>query len=291
MITAEQVLSSSKDLPSLPHVVAKLSMLLRDEGASAGDFEKVVRPDPALTANLLRVANSPFFGARRQITSVRQAITYLGLERVFELAAGSAFRRVLPPRIPGYDVESTAFFAHCVAVAIMAEALATEAKLRLPEMTFTAGLLHDIGKLAIGTHLIEHAPSMLAALGEKQISFVDAERQIIGTDHNEVGTLVGEKWDLPSPVNRVVRWHHDPDSVADEPDHELIDLVHVADALAHSMGFGADMGGLSRHISEHSLRRIGLGVQQLEHVASETLGEIIDLASAFSNQGDQTAKW
>lgn len=287
MMTASQIVSSAKDLPSLPVVVAKLASLLRDEGASSADFEKVVRPDPALTANLLRVANSPYFGARRQITSVRQAITYLGVERVFELAAGSAFRKVLPSRIPGYDVESTAFFAHCIAVATLAERLATASHLKLPDMTFTAGLLHDIGKLAIGTFLLERAPLLVEALADQKLTFVDAERSLIGTDHNEVGTLVAEKWDLPLAVHRVVRWHHAPDEVATDPDSALIDLVHIADAMAHSMGFGADVGGLARRISDGALQRLHLKVRQLETVAGETLAEITDVAGAFVEQGQQ----
>ena len=119
MKTARDVIRETQGMPTLNVVVTELASLMRSDTANVKDFEKVIKPDPALTANLLRLANSAFFGLRRKVESVRQAISLLGTKRLFELATSASFQRVLPPKIPGYGIDSRAFYTHCIAVAVI----------------------------------------------------------------------------------------------------------------------------------------------------------------------------
>ena len=277
MIAVTDILARVETLPTLPTSVARLASLLGDERAGAADFEAVIRPDPALTANLLRLANSAAFGCRREIASVGQAVALLGLKRVFEAAAGVAFARVLPPSLPGYGVNAAAFWRHSIAVAVIAERLAIEVEGRAPGLCFTAGLLHDIGKLAISSFLLEESARLKARLGEGPVPFFSVEQELLGTDHAALGQTMLERWQLPAPLAEAAGRHHQPAVAAEAPAEPLVDLVHAADCLAHALGFGADVGELRREVAPAVGQRLGLRHARLEKVASEVLEPISEL--------------
>ncbi len=278
MIAPEMILSRVKQLPTLSASVVRLAELARDDRSGAADFEKVIRPDPALTANLLRIVNSAYFGLRSRAESVRQAVTLLGLRRTSEVAAAAALAPVIPRRLPGYEVEAPVFWLHSVAVAVLSERLAGELGVKRPDLTFTAGLLHDIGKLAIGAFVEGASAEILARVRGGGLAFVSAEREVLGVDHTEVGAKVAEAWRLPPAVADVARWHHSPGEAPAGEDRILVDLVHAADALSHSLGLGTDVGEMSRTVDLGAEARLGIRARRLERVASESLDEIRDLA-------------
>ena len=284
MIAPALVLSRVKELPALSATALRLAELARDDRSGAADFERVVRPDPALTANLLRVANSAYFGLRCRAESVRQAVTVLGVKRVSEVAAAVALAPVIPSRLPGYELEASAFWLHSVAVAVLAERLSLQLGLRCPEQTFTAGLLHDIGKLAIGAFVADDAPSILIRT-RGGLPFVAAEQAVLGVDHGQVGGLMAEAWSLPSAAAAAARWHHAPGAAPEGAPQALIDLVHVADGLAHTLGLGADAGELARGVDAGVEDRLGFRVRDLEQTAGKSLDEIRELASLFAPGG------
>jgi HD-like signal output (HDOD) protein len=236
-----RIIERSKALPTAPTVVAALASLLKDENARAQDFEQVIRPDPALSANLLRLANSAYFGGGRRISTVRQAVAFIGTERIFELAASAWFCKALPERIPGYDVSAKSLWIHSVAVGVLCEKLAETCRLHPPDMAFTAGLLHDIGKLVIGTLLVDKLDVLLLDMHSNNQSFIEAERRALGTDHAEVGQMLCDIWNLPTAIGWAAGLHHLPSDAPMDADQSLIDLIHVADGLAHSLGFGYDL--------------------------------------------------
>lgn len=280
MMPVLQLLSRLRNLPTLPAAVTQLSRLLADENSSAADFEAVIKPDPALTANLLRLGNSAYFGRRTEISSVRQAVTALGLRRVFELAAGAGFARAVPAYLPGYRLPAADFWRHSAAVAVLAERLARRIGLTKLDFVFTAGLLHDIGKLVIGSFLEEGFAEIRPLLDGNSHTFLDAERTILQTDHTVIGELLGRHWQLPETIVQTVRWHHEPEC-SDAPVRQLNDLVHMANALAHSLGYGCDTGELSRREDPQAGRRLGLQVRVLEAVAAESAGAIEEICGSF----------
>jgi putative nucleotidyltransferase with HDIG domain len=281
VIDKNAIAAKVKSLPTIPGTVARLAALLGDESAGAGDFERVIKPDIAITGNLLRLANSAYFGHRQKITSVRQAIAMLGLPRVYELASSVTFARAVPDRIPGYEMAAEGFWTHCVAVAVLSERLAVELGLKAPLMTFTAGLLHDAGKLVIGSFLSEQAAQLATLLRESGLPLDEAERRILGVDHAEIGASVTEGWDLPEVITWAARHHHAPNDVPPGVDQLLVDLVHCADGLAHSLGLGADMAELSRKIEPVVVARLGVRARRLEHVASVSVDSIREMAEMF----------
>jgi putative nucleotidyltransferase with HDIG domain len=238
MIPAYVIVEGIESLPTLPESVARLSVLLQDDKATAADFERAVRTDPVITANLLRAANSVFSQGIEPTTSVSQAVARIGLRRVFEVAFGSAFRRTIPARIPGYGLTAPVFWLHCTATAVYAEALVRELNLPCSEMAFTAGLLHDVGKLVIGGFLEEMMPES----NWWTFGTAEEERRLLGSNHCDVGREIAIRWHLPLPVVHACRWHHEPAATPDDVDSDLMAVVHAADFLSTKAGFSGSSG-------------------------------------------------
>lgn len=280
MIPTERAVERIKKLPTLSVTTGRLATLIKDETSGAADFEKVIRPDLALTANLLRMANSAYFGLRCRAESVRQAITLLGLKRVFEAAASAAFAPVIPRQLPGYEMDAASFWLHGAAVAVLAERLAVELRCGTPDLLFTSGLLHDVGKLVVGAFVAEERGTILRRVREGQ-TFIGAEKEVLGLTHAELGARVAEAWNLPPAVAWAARWHHEPAAAPPEVDRNLVALVHAADALAHQLGFGADAGELAREVDPEAGVRLGLKARRLEVVASASLEDIHEMGNLF----------
>jgi putative nucleotidyltransferase with HDIG domain len=281
--TSASIVARAQNLPTISTTVAQLSRLIRDETATTADFENIIRLDPSLTANLLRLANSAYFGLRREVTSVKLAVTLLGLKRLFELVTSASFARLLPPRIPGYDMEATVFWRHSIAVAVLAEQLAHAMQVPAPNLLFTAGLLHDVGKLAIGNFLIDGRIAAQSRLAGEQDDLVEIERTLLGIDHQEVGEHLAAMWDLPDSVIWSARWHHAPSKAPAGVDRMLVDLVHVADGLSHSVWAGVEVTEVSRRVDNQALLRIGIRTNMLEKVRATAEEQINQLAGFCGN--------
>ncbi len=178
MIAPEAVLSRVRELPALSTALVRVQALVRDPRSSAADLEQAIRPDAALTANVLRIANSAYFGLRHPAATIRHAAALLGMKRLSEVAA-AALSPIIPARIPGYEMIAAEFWRHCVSVAVFAERIAGALSFQATDGLFTAALLHDIGKLAIATYFAG-ASSEILARTRAGVPLVDAERDDVG---------------------------------------------------------------------------------------------------------------
>jgi putative nucleotidyltransferase with HDIG domain len=278
VIAKSELLASIRKLPTFSTTVIRLSSVLNDPDASVGEFEAIILPDVALTANLLRIANSAFFALPRRIGSVREAITLLGINRVYELGAMAAVEAVVPERLPGYGIDAAAYWCHSVAVGVLSERLTRDKKLATPALTFTAGLMHDIGKLVISEYLAKVQAALQDEMIRRNRSLIESEREVLGVDHGEIGADIARSWNLPEEVALVAGAHHDPDGVNGGKGDIMVDLVHIADCLAHSLGFGTDIGELHRTLRVAAMERLELKAADLERVASRCIAEIEGLA-------------
>lgn len=283
MITEEQIAQQLGRLPTLPVSYYRVVQLADKESSSAADFEEAMRPDPALTANVLRLANSALFGMPRSIASIRHAVAMLGTRRVVQAALGAAMRKIVPDQLPGYGMNSGEYWRHSVAVAVYTTRLAQTRGHADPGLAFTAGLLHDIGKLMVGIFLADNIGEVLRKVNEEHNVFLTAEELVLGIDHCVVGGMVADRWQLPANIANVARYHHSPGDAPE--DGALVDMVHIGDCLAHSVGYGTDVGELSRRIDESAMVRLGLNSREVERIASEGLGEIDELASSLGQKG------
>lgn len=286
MITARGIVERIESLPPLSATVTRLKVLLQKEAEgghlTVEQLEKVIRYDPALTANLLRVANSAYYRGKYEITSARAAIVRLGTNGLFEMAMGLSLRRVLPPVLPGYALSASAFIRHAVAVGVLCERLGRETGKVERDAAFTLGLLHDIGKLVVSTYLDEQATRVEASLGDPGVSFEELEKSILDFDHGEVGLEIARQWRLSPGVGFAARWHHQPEGAPEGEARHIASVVHVADGLAHLLGYGLDVGGMHRRMQDTVPDALGLGVATIDRIVSDTLEPIDELSEALT---------
>jgi putative nucleotidyltransferase with HDIG domain len=245
MTSPTDLIGRIETIGTVPTSVAQIFSLISDPRAAASDFERVVRPDVGLTANLLRCANSVFYRASREITSVKDAINRMGLRRVFEIAASGSFANAIPPMLTGYGLTAEAYWEHSVAVAVLSDRIGRAAGFTYPDLAFTAGLLHDLGKVVVATFLS-------ATTNGPVLGLVSQEQELLGTDHTELGSLLAAKWNLPKEIAGAARWHHDPEGAPTATLRYLSTVVQVADGAAHTLtdardqSAPLDLGALER---------------------------------------------
>ncbi len=273
MLSPEIITRRIQSLGTLPMAVTKLLELMRNPDASLSDFEKVVRPDPALTANLLRVANSAAYRGTAPLTNVKDALGRLGMRGVFEVVTASSLRALMPARLAGYDVDGKTFWRHSVAVGVLSDRLARAASVSSPHVAFTAGLLHDVGKLVIGAYLGDEAGAGVR-FKHRRLTSVQAEREAFETDHAAVGKAIAEKWGLPSEIVGTTGFHHAPSEAPSASLRMLAATVHISDTLAHVDGFGVDGPTDALSIPSDLLGRLGIDRAKLDRVVRDALPEI-----------------
>ena len=266
--------------PSIPGSAVRLLELVDQADAPIDEIEEVLRLDPGLTANVLKLTNSAFFGLPAKVGSVKRAVMLLGLNKLKQLIMASCVNAVMDKDIPGYDLPAGELWRHSIAVSVAAEGLVRELNLDSGDDIFTAALLHDVGKLVLGQFIDEDYAALAAAAGNS-VSFEIAEKEVLGTDHAEVGARILEHWALPDALVHAVRWHHNPEKA--EEVHPSTDIVHVANMLCLMLGIGVGREGLQYQPSPVVTRRLGLKPFHLEKLASQTIQTMGDLADVFIN--------
>ncbi len=274
------ILAKVKSFPSMPGAAEKLLKLLDKPDTTAVQIEQILRYDPGLTANLLKLTNSVYFGLPCKVGSVSQAVVLLGWKKLIQLVMASCVNAIMGKPVPGYDLSAGELWRHSIAVSVAAEDLAKELKISAPENIFTAALLHDVGKLVLGSFVKEELEE-IEIEASRGISFEIAEHMVLGTNHAEIGAQILKNWSFPPELVNAVRWHHDPDS-AGKTD-TLIDIVHVANILCLMIGIGVGREGLCYKPSPLATKRLGLRTNDLEMVASRTLQYVDDLCNVFES--------
>ncbi|MCP4367537.1 MAG: HDOD domain-containing protein [Deltaproteobacteria bacterium] len=277
------IIAKVKAFPSLPGATTKLLSLLDDSNAAVAEIEEILRMDPGLTANVLKLSNSAYFGFPSEIGSVRKAIVLLGAKRLIQLVMTSCVNSVMNQSVPGYDLPPGEMWRHSIAVSVAAEGLIQELNAHESDEIFTASLLHDAGKLILG-EFVKDDIKKIEKIVSKDVSFEVAEQIALGTDHAEVGAKILENWGLPREIVSAVRWHHNPEA-ADETS-TLIDIVHVANVLCLMIGIGAGREGLQYRLSPEVTKRLGIKSAHLEKVASHTLDWVSDLTDVYETDQD-----
>jgi HD-like signal output (HDOD) protein len=280
-ISKETIAEKVKALPSPPAVIARLIALSNNDAATLADYENLVSVDAGLTASLLKLANSAAFGLPRKVQSLRQAVLLLGTARIVDIAVLASYRRMMPKRLVGYGIDAEAFWLHNAATGILSESIAE--MLHLPDIAsaFTAGLLHDTGKLVISTFLAEWADQISESLKSEKLTLFHAEHAMLGTDHAEVGEAVIRSWNLPELLALTTRYHHTPREVTDPSARALTGVVHVANVLAHSMGIGSDIGQLHRELDGEMVKELGLDSDMVERALCSSTFRVMELRDAL----------
>lgn len=264
-IVLDEALRKIHNLPSLPTVVVELLASLDQDDVNIDTLVQKIAQDQALAAKTLRLANSSFYGMARQITTIQEAITILGFGTVRSVATTAALIRTFTGGShTGFNFAP--FWRHAIAAAVCARELAPHLYLS-PDQAYTAGLLHDIGRLVLVTQFQPQYQATMTYRAEHDCHLLDAEHAVLGLDHAQVGQALTQHWKFPLTMQQALAEHHAPSSLGMQP---LSLVVMAADAIAHALDLSMDADDLVAPVPLGLWRRLGLDEKTLQQVFENT---------------------
>ncbi len=271
MMTRDEIIKKMQEMPALPSQALKIIEIAQQSDFDIDQLEKVIQQDPVIASNLLRIANSARFGGTEKVTSIRASLVRLGQKNLYELMITHHVSNVINVPVQGYGLPAGVLLKHSAGVASGAERLVvqTGGNTAMAETAFTVGLLHDLGKIILGTYLKIDATHTLEIAQQEQIPFDEAERQVMGIDHAEAGALLLELWEIPETITIPVRWHHAPHKCPEEFQY-LISIIHVADIISMIAGSGLGMDGLYYTLNPQSVQQLKLTQDIIERLILQT---------------------
>lgn len=270
-MNAETLIARTPNLQAPSPTVTRLLTLLNNPEADYDDITTTVGRDAVLSAKVLAVCNSAGYGLAQPVASIDQAVLYLGYGEIHRQVMALSFGGQIAAALPGYDMEAGALWRHSLVTALLAPRVLARAKVAGPDpsIAYTAGLVHDIGKLVIGQTLEAAARTEIRRrVEEDSIALREAERGVVGCDHAEIGATLLRSWRIPEIIVEAVADHHRPKTDGTGP---LAAVVHVADAIAHQSGAspGWESFAVVRH--EDAVSALGLAPAELELLALEAM--------------------
>lgn len=264
-VSIDEVVASIEELPSLPAVVMEVLDSLDKEEVNIYQITRKIMLDQALTAKILRFANSSFYKTQSRVTTIQQAINLIGISGVRNLVMGAVMKLSFPVcRCEGFDFQ--VFWRHSIAAAVCAKVLARHLQLN-QDYAYTAGLLHDIGRLVLVTRFTKQYEQTIAYRMANDCHILVAERAVMGLDHAAVGQMLAQHWEFSTGLQNAIAKHHEPDVAGGDL---AAAVVHAADAIAHALDFSGDEDDLVPPLSEAVWNALRLDDAQMQDVFRET---------------------
>jgi putative nucleotidyltransferase with HDIG domain len=278
MAIPHELLHGIERLDPLPVTAQRLVRALNDENAGPARIAEFIEYDPAVASSVLRLANSAAFGGSTRTTSVRDAVVRLGASRLLDIVLGDHLKQ-LKVQAPLYDLAENDLWVHSAAASLAVRALQRERpSAGIPDTASTAALVHDIGKLVMVRYMKADVATILAVRDERNITFVEAERDLFGCDHAEVGGVMAERWGFPEDIARAIRYHHQVPIPNPTP---TIDAVVVANLAAKAIGTGLGAEGMDLRLDEQFHRRLGLDFNGFSRVCIQTMTWLKELKAEY----------
>lgn len=265
MISIDQLKRLVQEVPPLPDIVVRLVAMCHDSSVAPREIVEVIKYDPSTTTKVLRLCNSPYFGLSRQVTSLQEAMVYIGTDALVNFVLAGCLSSYYREDNEGYGLTQGELWRHSVGAAICSQHVADLVDPELSGRAFTCGLLHDVGKMILNACVAEEFGNMLRMVEQDGKSFLDAEQERIGYTHPEAGAHIAEHWNLPAEIVDVLRYHHDP--LMSEEHKRLVSVVHIGNILCISFGIGIGSDGLAYRFHPGALQLLGLKVQSLFELA------------------------
>jgi len=256
--SVDQLILEAGKLPPIPQAAQKALALIRNPASSASELAVILATDQVLAAQVLRWANSAYYGMENQIATVKQAIVVLGLNLIQELIMTYSLSDQLNKPLPGYELEAGELWQHALGTAIGAKLISKQLNLKIDEEAYFAGLLCDVGKLVF-ERLLRETEINRSEWG--QYSFLDLERANFGIDHAMLGAEIARRWQLPENLVTAITYHHEPQAAENYP--LLVATIHVADVSMMILGIGIGIDGLRYPLEEEALKRLGITWEDL----------------------------
>ncbi|HAM71581.1 MAG TPA: hypothetical protein DCM86_08065, partial [Verrucomicrobiales bacterium] len=258
----------TKSLPPAPQVLPQLLKLLKQDDTDNAKVVKLVTFDPALTAKILQVCNSAAYSGGEPVADLNEALVRIGFGEVFKIVATVVGEQALGGSQRGYGIGKGELWEHSAVTAVAAQVIARKCGLD-DNQAFTAGLLHDVGKIVLADALESEYGRLIEETEFHHHSLLEAEKTVLGADHAEVGGRLLEKWKFPEALVAAVRWHHDPSKAGEHT--QLASVVSIANLTAGFTGHSFGHQAFAVHGRSEALAALGLEASALEHFMIQTL--------------------
>ncbi len=261
------IIKNTRSLPTLPGVIAKLASLAEDNKASVNEMARVVSSDQVLSAKVLRLVNSPFYGFSGRVSTISNALILLGVNVVKSLALSSSIFEMMEKTTVG-------LWEHSLGAGVAANIIARKLELPDIEEISTAALLHDIGKVIIKIKLESDYDHLIALIKEKDMSMLEAEKELLDADHAEIGEWLARSWFLPEKLIEPIAFHHEVELASTQPVKTAV--VHLADVMVKASGFGFSGDDYVPRIQAVAWKKLGLNEAMLEEIVRELEDKLVD---------------
>ncbi len=287
-ISQEELQKIVKSVPMLSASASQLLQLTSQADYDLVDVIHLVRNDANLTARVLKIVNSAAFGLINNITSVDRAVSYLGERIIVGIAIGDCAGKLFEKELSGYEAEGGDLWKHDLRTAMASREVVVQSGADIsPELAFTAGLLHDIGKALISDYLqgsVVDAIEMIST--EDDLDYLDAEEKLVGFDHTQAGYELAKEWQLPDELAEVILHHHEP-AKASEEFRPLVYAVHLGDNIAMMGGFGTGSDSMRYKLDQQYTDYIKIGPKSLATIMLNVDIEFEKLEGSLTTSGEE----
>lgn len=282
MRAISELIREVDSLKPMPQIAQQVMALAQDPRADTEKIASLIRFDPYITADLLKMCNSAYFTRGHAIDSVHDAVNILGMDRIVDLVVMKCGAANFSGEQKGYGLDEGALWKKAVSCAIIARDLALRVGIQDRQLVFTAGLLRDIGKVILSRFVGERLDRIQRLVTEDGYSFREAEKKILGVDHSELSAVVAKKWGFSPRLQNLIWNSHIPEGYAFTD--AATNVIHVADQVCIMLGIGVGTDGLAYRFHKKALKALALDARDLQEIIAgfgERIREVEDLIGSF----------
>ena len=257
----------------IPQVALKVIRMIGDDNYSMKDIAEEVRQDQVISAKVIRLCNSAFFGIKVKVDSIDRALVMIGEKRIMQLVVSASLEDFFPDNGQGYSLCKGGLYRHALGTAMISEKLSEFTGKASSGTAYTAGLLHDIGKVVLDQYLAPAYPLFYRRTQIDGVNLIDVESDEFGITHTEAGGKLAEHWSLPESLTDTIQHHHHPEQATADP--ELTHLVYLADLLMSRFLVGQELERINTNELASRLQKVGLRSEQFPMMVDSTSDRII----------------
>ncbi|MBU3950060.1 MAG: HDOD domain-containing protein [Proteobacteria bacterium] len=264
----EKIIKNIDSLSPVSSTGTKIMEIISNPDSSLGEIVEVIQYDQSMTANLLKICNSSFFALREKVVSVRQAVSYLGMNNIANIVIMGNFSKNFNTSQDGYGLNEGELWKYSVSSAVIAQGLAEKRNVKNIPRLFTSALLKDIGKVVLSNYVQDAFKEIELKVQEDGMTFLQAEREVLGIDHAELGAMVAEKWNFNPEMVFVIRNHHNPINILIQ-DNPSIPIIYLADSICMMIGIGGGSDGLAYKYYQEVVDRLNFTEVELQKTIAD----------------------
>ncbi len=272
----DDVQQAIETIRPIPQVALKVLRIIEEDTYDIEKVSEEVKKDQVIGARTIQLCNSAMFTKRQDVVSLDHALVFLGQELFIKLVISAAVQSYYSQSGNGYSLCKGGLYHHAVGTAMIAEKIAGMTGKALPGVAYTAGLLHDIGKVVLDQYITGAYPMLYREFQDRQSEIIDVETRVLGMDHTRVGEILANKWSLPAPLAKAIRFHHRPEE--DRNNDPLTTVVYLADLLMSRFHTGLELERMGTdYLTEH-LSQLNMSSGQLVDLVDLIPGKVFQPA-------------